>query len=161
MDTRRARAGERRRNHDRVGRADRGGQRFDARGCADRGGQRFDERGCADRGGQRFDERGQAAVEVVALVPVVVVVGLALLQLLAVGYAAVLAGNAAEAGALALAAGADARAAVREALPGWSRARGRVTVEGGRVAVRLRPPSPLDSIGERLAVTGKAAVEAP
>ena len=48
--------------------------------------------------------------------------GLALAQLLAVGYAAVLAGNAAEAGALALAARADTEASVRNALPGWSRA---------------------------------------
>ena len=48
-----------------------------------------------------------------------------LLQLLAVGYASVLAGNAAEAGALALAAGGDPVAGAREALPGWSRARRR------------------------------------
>ncbi len=38
-------------------------------------------------------ERGQALVEVVAAVPVLLLVGLVLLQALAVGYAAVLAGH--------------------------------------------------------------------
>jgi hypothetical protein len=104
---------------------------------------------------------GQATVETVALVPVIVAVGLAALQLLAVGYASVLAGNAAEAGALALAAGADVRAAAKGALPGWSDARARIDVEGGRVEVRLRPPSPLQALAESLEVTGEATVEAP
>ena len=106
-------------------------------------------------------ERGQAAVELVALVPAVMAVGLAIFQLLAVGYASILAGSAAEAGALALAAGADARAGVREALPGWSRARTEISVSGGEVEVRLHPPSPLRSLSERLQVSAKAAVEAP
>jgi hypothetical protein len=100
-------------------------------------------------------------VEAVALIPLLVAVGLGMLQLLAVGHAAVLAGGAAEAGALALAAGSDARAGVREALPGWSRARARVSVRGGRVEVRLRPPSPLRALSERLEVDASASVEAP
>ena len=106
-------------------------------------------------------QRGQAAVELVALIPALVAVGLAVLQLLAVGYASILAGGAAEAGALALAAGADARAGVKEALPGWSRARARIEVTGGEVEVRLRPPSPLRRLSERLEVAARAAVEAP
>ena len=109
----------------------------------------------------RQGERGQAAVELVALIPMLVGIGLALLQLLAVGYASVLAGAAAEAGALALAAGGDPRAGAKEALPGWSRARARVSVSGGEVAVRLEPPSPLRSLGKRLEVKAEAAVEAP
>jgi hypothetical protein len=109
----------------------------------------------------RSGTRGQATVETIALVPVILAVGLGLLQLLAVGYASVLAGNAAEAGALALAAGTDARAGVRQALPGWSRARARVEVDGGRVAVHLRPPSPLRVLADGLEVTATAAVEAP
>jgi hypothetical protein len=104
---------------------------------------------------------GQATVEALALAPVIVAIGLAILQLLAVGYASVLAGNAAEAGALALAGGADARAGARQALPGWSRARARVEVDGGRVEVHLRPPSPLKAIAEGLEVSATAAVEAP
>jgi hypothetical protein len=110
---------------------------------------------------RRLSSAGQATIETVALVPLVVAIGLAVLQLLAVGYASVLAGSAAEAGALALAAGADPRAGVHEALPGWSEARARVAVEGGLVEVRLRPPSPLRVVGERLEVTGRAAVEDP
>ena len=106
-------------------------------------------------------ERGQAAIEVVGMLPAMVVVGLVLLQLLAVGYAAVLAGGAAEAGALALAAGADARAGAKDALPGWSQARARIAVSGGDVEVRLRPPSPLRALAERLEVGARAEVEAP
>ncbi len=91
-------------------------------------------------------------MEALGAVPAVVLIGLVALQLLAVGYSAVLAGTAAEAGALALAAGGDARAGVRESLPGWSRARARVTVSRGTVRVRLRPPSPLEAVARRLAV---------
>jgi hypothetical protein len=106
-------------------------------------------------------QRGQATIETVALMPALVAVGLGLLQLLAVGYASVLAGNAAEAGALALAAGADPEAGVKESLPGWSRARARIGIEGGRVEVHLRPPSPIEALGETFEVTGTARVEAP
>lgn len=95
------------------------------------------------------------------MVPLVVVAGLVILQLLAVGYAKVLAGTAAEAGALALVAGGDPRAGVREALPGWSRARANVEVSGGRVEVRLRPPSVLRALAGRLEMEAVAAVDAP
>jgi pilus assembly protein CpaE len=106
-------------------------------------------------------ERGQASVELVGLLPVMVAVGLALLQLLAVGYSSVLAAGAAEAGALAMAAGSDARAGAKEALPGWSRARARIAVRGGEVEVRVQPPSALRALSERLEVSARAAVEAP
>jgi hypothetical protein len=106
-------------------------------------------------------QSGQAAIELIGLLPAMIAVGLVLLQLLAVGYAGVLAGGAAEAGALALAAGGDARAGAKEALPGWSRARARIAVSGGEVEVHLRPPSPLRVVADRLEVGAKAAVEAP
>jgi hypothetical protein len=109
----------------------------------------------------RASARGQATIETIALVPVLLAVGLGLMQLLAVGYASVLAGGAAEAGALALAGGRDPRAAAREALPGWSEAHAQVGVEGGRVEIRLRPPSPLRALAERLEVTAAAEVEEP
>jgi hypothetical protein len=109
----------------------------------------------------RWGERGQASVEVVAMVPFVVLAGLVALQLLAVGYAKVLADTAAEAGALALVAGGDPRAGVREALPGWSRARARVETGDGRVTVRLRPPSVLRWLAGRLEIEAVSAVEAP
>ena len=103
-------------------------------------------------------ERGQAAVEVLGVLPVVVALGLAVAQLLAAGYAAVLAGNAAEAGALALAGGADAEASARNALPGWSRAHASVGVDGGRVTVRLRPPSLVDAVARELEIESSASV---
>jgi hypothetical protein len=106
-------------------------------------------------------ERGQATLELLGLLPVLLVVALAGAQLLAVGYSSVLAGNAAEAGALALAGGGDPRAGARAALPGWSRAHARVSVSGGQVRVRLRPPTLLRSLAERLEVSTSAAVEAP
>jgi len=104
-------------------------------------------------------QAGQTSVEMLGAVPVVLLAGLVILQLLAVGYASVLAGGAAEAGALAIAGGHDSRSAVRTALPGWSRARARMAVRHGQVVVRLRPPSPLRAIARRLEVTGRAAVE--
>jgi hypothetical protein len=112
-------------------------------------------------GGRRLaqSDRGQASVELVALVPMLIAAGLVAAQLLAVGYSSVLAGNAAEAGALALAGGGDARAAVRRALPGWSRAQ--VSVKGGEVKVELRPPTLLRALTGELEVSATAAVEAP
>jgi len=110
---------------------------------------------------ERRGESVQASIEVVGTVPFVVLAGLVAMQLLAVGYAKVLADTAAEAGALALVAGGDPRAGVREALPGWSRARARVDTGEGRVTVRLRPPSVLRWVGERLEIESVAAVEAP
>lgn len=104
-------------------------------------------------------QRGQALVELLAGLPLLIALGLALLQVLATGYAAVLAGSAAEAGALALAGGGDARAAAERALPDWSRKRIAVEVGEEVVRVRLRPPSPVDAIAERLEVTGTAALE--
>jgi hypothetical protein len=106
-------------------------------------------------------QRGQASLELLGLVPLLVVVALAAAQLLALGYSSVLAGNAAEAGALALAAGVDPRASVRDALPGWSRAHARVSVSDGEVRVVLRPPTLLQALAQRLEVSASARVEAP
>src|SRR5256885_1133802 len=50
-------------------------------------------------------ESGQASVELLGALPALLVVGLVVLQLLAIGYSKVLAGDAAEAGALAMAGG--------------------------------------------------------
>jgi pilus assembly protein CpaE len=104
---------------------------------------------------------GQASVELLGAVPVLLVLGLFLFQLLAVGYASVLAGNAAEAAAISLAGGGDAEAAARDALPGWSRAGMSVDVDGGRVEVLLRPPSPIRLLGDELEVSSDAVVRSP
>jgi hypothetical protein len=102
-------------------------------------------------------EQGQATVELVAALPALLLAGLIALQLLATGYALTLADGAAEAGALALASGRPATGAARDALPGWAEDDVEVTVSGGRVTVRLRPPSPLRAIAGRLTVTSSAA----
>jgi hypothetical protein len=104
--------------------------------------------------------RGQASVELLGTLPVVLLLGLVLLQLLAVGYASVLAGNAAESAALAVAGGGEALAAARDAVPGWSRAGMAVRVRGGQVEVRMRPPSALSALARQLEVHAKAAVRA-
>lgn len=106
-------------------------------------------------------ESGQATLELLGLLPVLLAVALAAAQLLAVGYSSILAGNAAEAGALALAGGGDPRASARAALPGWSRARARVAVAGGEVRVELRPPTLLRALADRMEVAASATVEAP
>jgi hypothetical protein len=109
----------------------------------------------------RPGHRGQASVELLGAIPAVMVMALVLFQVGAVGYASVLAGSAAEAGALAMAAGADAAAGARESLPGWSRAGAAVTTGHGRVQVRLRPPAATDALSRALEVTAEAAVNAP
>ena len=101
-------------------------------------------------------ESGQATVELVAALPAVLLAGLVALQLLAAGYTLTLADGAAEAGALALASGAPAASAVRDALPGWAAEAAEVEVRGGHVTVRLRPPSPIPGLAARLTVTSSA-----
>src|SRR4051812_38153524 len=104
-------------------------------------------------------ERGQASVELLGALPVVLLVGAVLLQLLALGYSAALAGSAAEAGALAVAGGGDATGAARAGLPGWARAGMRGGAGGGRVSVRRRPPSPLRLVRRSIELRATAAVE--
>jgi hypothetical protein len=101
-------------------------------------------------------ESGQAMVEAVAAIPLLALVGSIALQLLVAGYALTLADGAVEAGALALAAGRPAKAAVREALPGWARDDAEVSVRGGEVNLHLAPPSLLPVIGDVLAVDSSA-----
>lgn len=102
-------------------------------------------------------EDGQSTVELVAALPALLLAGLLALQLLAAGYALTLADGAAEAGALALAAGQPAGTAARAALPGWAANDVEVSVAGGRVSVRLEPPSPLPALADQLVVTSTAA----
>lgn len=103
-------------------------------------------------------ENGQSTVELVAALPALFLAGLLALQLLVTGYSLTLADGAAEAGALALASGRPAAEAAREALPGWAKDDVEVSISGGRVTVRLRPPSPFSAVADRLAVTSSAAV---
>lgn len=102
------------------------------------------------------DDCGQASVELVLLAPLLVVAVLAAAQLLAGGAAGELADHAAEAAAVAILQGADPKAAARDAVPGWSRRRMTVTVDGGRVRVRMRPPSPIPGLAGVLEADSRA-----
>lgn len=106
-------------------------------------------------------DAGQASVELVASLPIVLLAALIVFQLLALGYSSSLADGAAEAGALALAAGEPAGAAVRESLPGWARDRADVSQDAGTIRVSLDAPSPLEAAGARLTVTSGAWVRSP
>jgi len=101
-------------------------------------------------------QHGQASVELVAMLPVVVVVMLAALQLLAAGATRELAGHAAGAGAVALLQRTDARDAARDAVPGWSRKRMAITVRGPAVTVRMRPPTLVPGLAALLESTVRA-----
>lgn len=101
--------------------------------------------------------RGQATVELVALLPLLAVVALAVGQLLAAGLARELAGNAAQAGAMALIQGGDAAGAARAAMPGWSRSRADVAIHGEDVTVTLRPPGLVPGVAPLLAAHAQAS----
>lgn len=88
-------------------------------------------------------ETGQATVEFVALVPVVASVALLVAGLLAGQQAREAADGAAVAAALAALQGGDPERAARDALPGWARARVRVSDGRASVVVRWRGPSEL------------------
>lgn len=107
------------------------------------------------------DERGQASLELLAGLPLLFLAGLACLQLLATGYSLTLADGAAQAGAVALAAGEAPEPAVEEALPGWAGERVEIEERGGRITVRLRPPTPIAALARALEVTSSAWVRPP
>jgi pilus assembly protein CpaE len=105
------------------------------------------------------DQRGQASVELVAAVPLVLVVGLVAWQLALAGHALWLCANAARVAARADAVGRDPRAAARSALPlglerGLEVARRR---EGG-VKVSVRAPSLLAASGVAPRIAASASL---
>lgn len=102
------------------------------------------------------EERGQATVELLAAIPLLLVVAAIALQLLLAGYALTLADGAAEAGALALASGRPAKSAAEESLPAWAEDRAQIAVRGGEVTVRLAPPSLLTAMADHLVVTSNS-----
>lgn len=99
---------------------------------------------------------GQATIELVALLPLLAAVAVGVLQLLAAGAAEEVADGAAEAGAVALLQDRDPRDAVRESLPGWSRDRSEVSVQGRRIRVEVRPRGPVSALSRRLIATATA-----
>ena len=103
----------------------------------------------------------QASIELLAALPALALATALALQLLLVGYSLTIADGAAEAGALAGAAGSDQRRAAREAPPGWARDRARVSADGDRVKIELRPPAPLAAIADALTVSSEAWSRSP
>jgi hypothetical protein len=101
---------------------------------------------------------GQATVELVALLPLLLVIALTAAALLAAHTAGEQAGHAAEAAALAVLQGADPRAAARRALPRDTRGRAEINVHGHRVTVHVRPGLPLHALEAPL--TGAATAHA-
>jgi hypothetical protein len=101
-------------------------------------------------------EQGQSSVELVAFLPIVLLVGLGVLAVLAGRAATGEAGASAQAGAMALIQGADAEQAARAALPGRVRRRARIRVQGRRVTVTVRAAFQLPFAGRALAATASA-----
>ena len=105
------------------------------------------------------DPRGQASVELVALLPLVAAIALAVLTILASHVAEEEAGEAAEAGALALLQGGVApKEAAEKALSEATRKRATITITGRRVHVRVRPRvvPPIPGLADRLAGEARA-----
>jgi hypothetical protein len=86
---------------------------------------------------------GQATVELVALLPLLAAVALGAFTAVAARSADEQAGEAAEAGAVALLQARDPEEAARAALPASAKPRTHVAVDGHRVTVTVRPRVPL------------------
>ena len=105
--------------------------------------------------------RGQASVEAVAGIGILLLAGLVGFQLLGAGYAAVMAGHAAEAAAMATITGGDPRGAAQRAVPGWPHRALRVTTRHGSTTVTLLPPSPFRFLDGRIRVSAEASARPP
>jgi len=108
--------------------------------------------------GHGSGEGGQATIEFVALLPLVVALALAAAAILAGHSAAEQAGQAAQAGAMAMLQGGDPREAARHALPTGVRNRTTIDIEGRRVTVSVRPRLPVEPLAATL--TARATADA-
>lgn len=96
-------------------------------------------------------DTGQASVELVALLPLLLVIALVVFSVIVAHSADEEAGAAAEAGALALIQGGDPRDAAVAALPEAIRRRARIAIDGRRVRVHIPARLPLPGLADRLA----------
>jgi len=106
--------------------------------------------------GSATGQRGQAAIELVALLPLLLAAGLVVMQLLVAGATAEYAGQAAEAGAVAILQDHDPSTAARSSIPSWTRRDVHVRIHGRNVTVRLRPRALLPEVGDLLSTTAEA-----
>jgi Flp pilus assembly protein TadG len=108
----------------------------------------------------RFDgmrrEDGQSAVELVALLPLLIVLALGAFTLLSARSAADQAAAAAQAGAMALLQDGDPKDAARAALPEPVRSRATIQLTGRRVRVTVRHRGPLARLTGTLAASSTA-----
>lgn len=102
------------------------------------------------------DQVGQATVELVALLPLLILIGLVVFAVLAAGRARELAAHAAQAGAVAMLQDGDPEQAARDAIPGHAVRDARVVVRDRSVTVIVRPRLPLPPLSERLTVSERA-----
>ena len=91
-----------------------------------------------------------------ALLPLTLIAGLAIMAVLAARAASGDAAAAAQAGAMALIQDGDPRDAARDALAADVRRRARIDVRGRSVVVTVRPPSALPFLGDAFAATASA-----
>lgn len=112
---------------------------------------------CGPRWRSARGDAGQASVELVALLPLTLIVGLAILALLSARAASGQAAAAAQAGAMALIQDADARTAAREALPPGARRRAAIDVDGRAITVTIRPETRIGFLSDALAATAAAS----
>ena len=106
-------------------------------------------------------EEGQASVELVAVLPVVLLIGAVLWQLAITGHAAWMSAHAARAAARAEAVGRDGRLAARSALPAALERGMRVDRRAtGRVTVKVRVPLLLQRWRTPVSVSASAALGA-
>jgi hypothetical protein len=103
-------------------------------------------------------ESGQATVELVAFLPLLLAVAFVAAALLAGHAATEQAGQAAQAGAIALLQGGDPREAARRSLPRAVRDRATIDVDGRRVRVTVRPRLPVAPVAA--AMTASATADA-
>lgn len=99
---------------------------------------------------------GQASVELVAMLPLAMLVALVLGQLLAAGQAASLAGHASRAAAMALLQGGDPEQAARAAVPGVPSARLSFRRTSSQITVRVTPRRVVPGLAAALTAESRA-----
>ena len=104
------------------------------------------------------DEHGQAAAELVAVIPLLLVLLAAVAQLAVAGYALWTAGDAARAGARAATVGGDAEDAARSALPGWLEHGAEISTDAGPVEVSVAAPAVLPGVSP-IPVTARTSLD--
>jgi len=100
--------------------------------------------------------RGQASVELIALLPLALLVGMAILTLLAARAASGQAAAAAQAGAMALLQDADPHEAARAALPRDVRRHATIRLHGREVIVTVEPATRVGFLAGALTATAAA-----